>query len=101
MQKLRQARQTLPTMPCDSVHFSQSAKNNIKKVIIMLGAPNSGKGTYANEISAKYNIPQISTGNLLRAEIKQGSEIGLARMPLDIFPSFRFQPVAFIGGIKL
>lgn len=77
MQKLRQARQTLPTMPCDSVHFSQSAKNNIKKVIIMLGAPNSGKGTYANEISAKYSIPQISTGNLLRAEIKQGSEIGL------------------------
>ena len=32
MQKLRQARQTLPTMPCDSVHFSQSAKNNIKSI---------------------------------------------------------------------
>lgn len=44
--------------------------------ILFLGAPGCGKGTQSKKIIKKYNIPQISTGDLLREEIKSGSEIG-------------------------
>ena len=44
--------------------------------IIMLGAPGAGKGTQAKQIAAKYNIPHISTGDIFRANIKEGTELG-------------------------
>lgn len=45
--------------------------------VILLGAPGAGKGTQAEIISAKLGIPTISTGNILREAVKNGTEIGL------------------------
>ena len=44
--------------------------------IIMLGAPGAGKGTQAKKITARYSIPHISTGDIFRANIKNGTELG-------------------------
>ena len=44
--------------------------------IILLGAPGAGKGSQAAIITEKYGIPHISTGDVLRANIKQGTELG-------------------------
>ena len=44
--------------------------------IIMLGAPGAGKGTQAKQIAEKYHIPHISTGDIFRANIKNGTELG-------------------------
>ena len=44
--------------------------------IILLGAPGAGKGTQGENISKKYNIPTISTGEIIRACVKSGSELG-------------------------
>ena len=44
--------------------------------VLFLGAPGSGKGTQSKNIENKFNIPQISTGDLLRAETSSDSEMG-------------------------
>ena len=45
--------------------------------VIMLGAPGAGKGTQAKMIAEKYGVPHISTGDIFRANIKEGTELGM------------------------
>lgn len=65
--------------------------------LILLGAPGAGKGTQAEKISEKYNIPTISTGNIIRAALKNGTEMGLkAKAYID---SGRLVPDDVVIGI--
>lgn len=55
---------------------SHNRHGGIRMKIIMLGAPGAGKGTQAEMISEKYHLPHISTGDIFRANIKNGTELG-------------------------
>lgn len=55
--------------------MNEQERHNMK--IIMLGAPGAGKGTQAKLIAEKYQIPHISTGDIFRANIKEGTELGM------------------------
>ena len=46
--------------------------------LILMGAPGAGKGTQSTKISDKWNIPAVSTGDMLRAAVKEGTEMGLS-----------------------
>jgi adenylate kinase len=52
--------------------------------VVFLGPPGAGKGTQAVRIAKKYNVPHISTGDILRAAVKEGTELGkLAKSYMD------------------
>ncbi len=59
----------------EMVFLHEKRKNKMK--IVMLGAPGAGKGTQAKMIAEKYTIPHISTGDIFRANIKEGTPLGL------------------------
>lgn len=57
--------------------FQVFTKEEVTMKIIMLGAPGAGKGTQAKKIADKWGIPHISTGDIFRANIKNGTELGV------------------------
>ena len=62
----------------DASHSTAQAERHLLPgPVLLLGAPGVGKGTQAQLLVARYAIPQISTGDLLRANIAQGTELGL------------------------
>ena len=68
-----------------------------RNVIILLGYPGAGKGTQAKEIMRRLKIPQISTGDMLREEIAQGSEYG--KTAKGLMAAGKFVPDAIVDGI--
>jgi adenylate kinase len=57
-------------------------KNFLPGPVLLLGAPGVGKGTQAKALMAAYGIPQVSTGDILRANISKGTELGNAAKAL-------------------
>ena len=65
--------------------------------LILLGAPGAGKGTQAAVISERYHIPQISTGNIIRAALKSGTEMG--KMAKSFIEEGKLVPDEVVIGI--
>ena len=65
--------------------------------LILLGAPGAGKGTQAEQICEKFNIPAVSTGNIIREALKNGTDMGLkAKSYID---AGKLVPVDVVIGI--
>jgi adenylate kinase len=65
--------------------------------LILLGGPGAGKGTQAKKLIEKYRIPQISTGDILRAAVKEGTEMG--RKAKEYMDAGKLVPDAVVIGI--
>lgn len=65
--------------------------------LILLGAPGAGKGTQAEVITERYDIPAISTGNVLREAIRQGTPLGLQAK--ELLDKGQFAPDEIVNGI--
>ena len=67
------------TLQGERVGASSMAEQTLRNIgpIVLLGPPGAGKGTQSKHISEHYRIPQISTGDLLREHVKQGTPLGL------------------------
>lgn len=65
--------------------------------LILLGAPGAGKGTQAEVITERYDIPAISTGNVLREAIRQGTPLGLQAK--ELLDKGQFAPDEVVNGI--
>lgn len=71
-------------------------------IIILLGPPGAGKGTQAGAISERYNIPHISTGDIFRANLKEGTALGLeAKKYMDAGALVPDELVVRIVGARL
>ena len=62
-------------MPANAVSY-RIPRNDVAVPVILLGAPGAGKGTQAKRIAARYAIPQISTGDILRENVVRNTELG-------------------------
>src|SRR5215467_10592840 len=68
----------LVTLTSESAHSPAQADVFLPGPVLLLGAPGVGKGTQAQNLMAEYNIPQISTGDILRDNIARGTALGSA-----------------------
>jgi adenylate kinase len=69
-------------MPADTVTKPAAPHDVAVGPVILLGAPGAGKGTQAKLIAARYGIPQISTGDILRDNVSRGTELGQKADPV-------------------
>ncbi len=67
--------------------------------LILLGPPGSGKGTQAQLLSAKYHVPHVSTGDMLRSEVRRGTELGLQAK--EIMERGELVPDSIVGSMIL
>src|SRR6201997_5133470 len=54
----------------------------LNRAVILLGPPGAGKGTQAKKLAAKYSVPHLSTGDMLREHVAQGTPLGVKAKPI-------------------
>src|SRR3974377_847434 len=65
-----------------NVALDQRPVSKLDRAVIFLGPPGSGKGTQAKTLAGKYGVPHLSTGDMLREHIAQGTPLGLKAKPI-------------------